>query len=357
MAEGREGRAHQAGRVTVSFDRKRFRARSARAMQDRFVRAMSPLVAVGTMLLGPGAAHAQTYPDKPIRMMLPFPPGGGTDSLARVILPRMGQAMGQVFVIDNRPGAGGNLAGETVARSAPDGYTLLMASSTGVTAAQSLYKLPYDPVKDLAPITHFATAPFILAVHPSVQAKTVSELVALAKAKPGSLNYASGGIGSPLHLSAELFKSRAGVSIVHIAYKGGVPAAMAVLAGEAQIIFGSVASSLPQVRAGKLRPLALTASKRSPLMPELPTLDESGFPGFNVQTWNAFDAPAGTPRNVITRIHDETLKALRAPDIVELMSKIGYSPTGTTPEQYAEIKRTEAAMWAKLIRDANIRAE
>ena len=252
-----------------------------RAMKNGLLRVLIAVTAV--LLAGTRPCHAQIYPDKPIRMVLPFPPGGGTDSLARVILPRMGHAMGQVFVIDNRAGAGGNLAGETVARSAADGYTLLMASSTGVTAAQSLYKLPYDPVKDLAPITQFATAPFILAVHPSVQAKNVSELVALAKAKPGSLNYASGGIGSPLHLNAELFRSRAGVDIVHVAYKGGVPAAMAVLAGEAQIIFGSVASSLPQIRVGKLRALALTALKRSPLMPELPTLDESGFAGYNVQ--------------------------------------------------------------------------
>jgi len=324
-------------------------------MRDGLLRVLIAMAAV--LLVGTSAGHAQTYPDKPIRMVLPFPPGGGTDSLARIILPRMGQAMGQVFVIDNRAGAAGNLAGETVARSAPDGYTLLMASSTGVTAAQSLYKLPYDPVRDLVPITQFATAPFILAVHPSVQAKSVSELVALAKAKPGSLNYASGGIGSPLHLSAELFRSRAGVEIVHVAYKGGVPAAMAVLAGEAQIIFGSVAASLPQIRVGKLRALALTALKRSPLMPELPTLDESGFAGYNVQAWAAFDAPAGTPRNIVRRVHDETLKAMRAPDIIELMNKIGYAPTGTTPEQYGEIKRTEAAMWAKVIKDANIRAE
>ena len=300
---------------------------------------------------------AQTYPDKPIRMVLPFPPGGGTDSLARVILPKMSQTLGQPIVIDNRPGAGGIVAAEIVAKSAPDGYTLFMGSSTGITAAPSLYKLAYDPIKDFAPITQFATASFILTVHPSLPVTTISQLVALARAKPGTLNYASGGIGSPLHLSAELFKSRAGINIVHVPYKGGAPAAAAVLAGEAQMIFGSVAASLAQVRAGKLRALAVTGLKRSSLTPELPTMVESGFPGFNVQAWNSLEAPAGTPRNIIGQLHDEMVKVLQMPDVLKLMNTIGYAPTGTTPEQYAEIKRTESAMWAKVIKDANIRAE
>ena len=313
---------------------------------------------IGTaLLLTVSPTIAQTYPNKPIRVVLPFPPGGGTDSLGRVILPKMGEALNQSFVIDNRPGAGGTLAAEIVARSAPDGYTLFMGSSTGVTAAPSLYKLRYDPIKDFAPITQFATASFILVVHPSVRATSVSELVALAKGKPSSLRYASGGIGSPLHLAAELFKSRGGVDIVHVPYKGGSAAARAVLAGEAHMIFGSVAASLAQVKAGKLRPLAVTGLKRISLMPDLPTMAESGFPGFNVQAWNSLEAPADTPRNIIRRLHDETIKVLRMPDVVKLMSKIGYAPTGTTPEQYAEIKRTETAMWAKVIKDAHIRAE
>ena len=300
---------------------------------------------------------AQVYPDKPIRMVLPFPPGGGTDGLARVILPRMSQALGQPIVIDNRAGAGGLLAADIVAKSAPDGYTILFASSTGVTAAPSLYKLPYDSMKDFAPITLFATAAFILAVHPQVAATSVGQLVTLAKAKPGGLNYASGGIGSPLHLNAELFKSRAGVNIVHIAYKGGVPAATAVLAGEAQMIFGSFAATLPQVRGGRLRALAVTSPARSPLLPELPTMIESGYPGFNVQAWNSLEAPAGTPAPAIQRLYQETVKASQLPDVVDLMNKIGYSPASTTPQQYAEHRRMETAMWAKLIKEANIRGE
>ena len=308
-------------------------------------------------VLSPSTGSGQAYPDKPIRMVLPFPPGGGTDSLARVILPKMSQALAQPIVIDNRSGAGGILAAEIVARSAPDGYTLFLASSTGVTAAPSLYKLTYDPIRDFAPITQFATASFILAVHPSLPATTVSQLVALAKAKPGGLNYASGGVGSPLHLSAELFKSRAGVNILHVAYKGGVPAATAVLAGEAQMIFGSFATTLAQVRAGRLRALAVTGLTRSSLVPELPTMVESGFPGFNVQAWNSLEAPAGTAGNIIRRLHVETVRVLQIPDVLELMNKIGYAPTGTTPQQTAEIKRTETAMWAKVIKDANIRGD
>jgi tripartite-type tricarboxylate transporter receptor subunit TctC len=314
-------------------------------------------IAAAVLPLIASPSIAQTYPDKPIRVVLPFPPGGGTDGLARVILPRMSQALGRPIVIDNRAGAGGILAADIVAKSAPDGYTILMGSSTGVTAAPSLYKLPYDSIKDFAPITLFATAAFILAVHPQVAATSVSQLVALAKAKPASLNYASGGIGSPLHLNAELFKSRAGINIVHIAYKGGVPAATAVLAGEAHVIFGSFAASLTQVRTGRLRALAVTSPTRSSLLPELPTMIESGFAGFNVQAWNSLEAPAGTASHITQRLYNETVKASQIPDVIDLMNKIGYSPASTTPQQYAELKRAETAMWAKVIKDANIRGE
>ena len=309
------------------------------------------------LCLAAGAASAQNYPEKPIRVALPFPPGGGTDSLARVILPRMSQNLGQPIVIDNRPGAGGVVAADLVAKAAADGYTLFMGSSTFVTATPSLLKLPYDALKDFAPITLFATAAFILAVNPQVAANSVSQLVALARAKPSGLNYASGGIGSPLHLSAELLKNRAGINMVHIAYKGGAPAATAVLAGEAQIIFGSFAATLPLIRAGRLRGLAVTSPARSPHLPDVPTMIESGFAGFNVQAWNSLEAPAGTPTPVIQRLYAETTKAAHAPDITELMNKIGYAPANTTPQQYAEHKRAETAMWAKLIKDANIRGD
>ncbi len=310
------------------------------------------------LMLFAGHAAAQTYPNKPIRVVLPFPPGGGTDALARIIGPKLSEGLGQSLVIDNRPGAAGNIAAEIVARSAPDGYTLYMGFSTVLTTSKSLYsKLAFDPIRDFAPITQLATAQYILVLHPLVPAKSVNELIALAKAKPGSLNYASSGVGSPLHLAAELFKSRAGIDMVHVAYKGGGPAAAAVLGGETQVLFGSVASSLPHVKTGRLRALAVTGLKRSPLAPELPTLDESGFAGFNVTAWDSFVAPAGTTRSIIARVHAETVKVLRLPGIRELINNVGYEPTGTTPEQLAEIIRTETAIWAKVIKDAGIKPE
>ncbi|MBI2227206.1 MAG: tripartite tricarboxylate transporter substrate binding protein [Betaproteobacteria bacterium] len=308
--------------------------------------------------LAGGGAFGQDYPAKPIRLVQPFPPGGGTDAVARILQPKLSEALGQPLVMDHRPGAAGSIAGEIVAKSAPDGYTLFMGYSTVMTTNKSLYsKLAFDPLADFAPITQLMTSQFVLIVHPSVPAKSVGELVAFAKAKPGNLNYASAGIGSPLHLAAELFKSRAGINIVHVAYKGGGPAATAVLAGETQLLFGSIAASLQHVKTGRLRALAVTGLKRSPLAPELPTLDESGFPGYNVTAWHSFVAPAGTPRAIIARIRAETVKVLHLPDIVTLINNIGYEPTGTTPEQLAEIIRTESAMWAKVIKDANIRAE
>ena len=316
-----------------------------------------PVLGMAFTVLHTPPTRAQTYPDKPIRMVLPFPPGGGTDGLARVIVPKMSQAMGQPIVIDNRPGAGGIAAAELVAKSAPDGHTLFMGSSTLVTATPSLLKLPYDSLRDFVPVTLFGTAAFLLAVNPQVPATSVSQLVALAKAKPGSLNYASGGVGSPLHLCGELFKSRAGINLVHIAYKGGGLAATAVLAGEAHLIFGSFATSVPQVRAGRLRALAVTSPARATITPEVPTMVESGFAGFNVQAWSSFEAPARTPEAIVQRLYRETARAAFLPEVIDLMNKIGYSPANTTPQQYAEQRRAEMAMWAKLIKDANIRGE
>ena len=317
------------------------------------------MLAVALALLATGASAAtQPYPTKPLRFVLPFPPGGGTDALARIIGPRLHDALGQPIVIDNRPGATGNIAAEIVAKAAPDGYTLALTFANILTVNKTLYpKVPFDPLRDFAPITQLGTAQFILAVHPSVAAKSVGELVALAKTKPRSLHYASSGIGGPLHLAAELFKAQAGVDVVHVAYKGGGPAATAVLGGEAQMIFGSVASTMPHVKGGRLRALATTGLKRSALAPELPTLDESGFPGFNVTGWDAILAPAGTPRAIVERVHAETVKVLRQTEVRALFMNVGYEPTGNTPEELAKIIRAETAVWAKVIRDANIRAE
>lgn len=313
------------------------------------------LVALACFACG---AHAQGYPVKPIRLVLPFPPGGGTDALARIIVPKLSDSLGQSIVIDNRPGAGGNISAEIVAKSQPNGYTLLMGVAQVFTINQSLYsKLSFDPERDFAPVTQLGIYQFILIVHPSVPVTSVAELVALVKTKPGSLNYASSGIGSPLHLAAELFKSRAGIDLVHVAYKGGAPAALAVLAGETQVLFGSVASSLPHVKTGRLRALAVTGTKRLPLAPELPTIAELGYPGFDVTGWDSVVAPRATPREIIARLNSEIVKVLRVPEVSAQILNIGYESTGTTPDELATIIKTETATWAKVIKDANIRVD
>ena len=303
-------------------------------------------------------AAAQNYPQKSIRLLVGFPPGGGNDALMRVIAPRLSEALGQQLVIDNRAGAGGNIAAEVTAKSVPDGYTLMMGFSTILTTNPSLYRnVGFDSMRDFAPITQLATAQYVLVFHPSVAAKSVSELVALAKSRPGSLNYASSGIGAPPHLAGELFKRQAGVDMVHIAYKGGGPASTALLAGEAQLMFGSVPASIPHVKTGRLRGVAVTGLTRSMLVPELPTIAESGYPGFNVTAWGSLMAPAGTPRNIIRRLNEEAVRVVRLPEMRQPINNTGYEPTGTTPEQLAGFIRTESAVWAKVIRDANIRAE
>lgn len=314
------------------------------------------LVAWSVCSTASGAA-APGYPARPIRLLIPFAPGGGADTLARIISPKLSEALGQQWVIDNRGGAAGNLAAEIVARAAPDGYTVFMGFSTVLTVNPSLYKLPYSVDKDLQPVTLLATAQYILVLHPSVQANTLKEFIALARQKPGSLNYSSAGVGSPLHLAAELFKKRAGVDMVQIPYKGGGPAAAAVLAGEAQVIFGSVASSMPHVKAGRLKALATTGVKRSKVAPDLPTIAESGFPGFDVSSWYAFLVPAGTPMAVVNRLHDEAVKAVAVPNVRQAMSRQGLEVETGTPQELAARIKAETTVWAGVIKDAGIRAE
>lgn len=302
-------------------------------------------------------AAAPDYPTRPIRLLVPFAPGGGADALSRIISPKLTESMGQQWVVDNRGGAAGNLAAETVARAAPDGHTVFMGFSTVLTVNPSLYKLPFSIEKDLQPVTLLATAQYILVLHPSVQANTLNEFIALLKQKPGSLNYSSAGVGSPLHLAAELFKKRAGVNMVHIAYKGGGPAAAAVLAGETQVIFGSVASSLPQVKAGRLKALATTGLKRSKVAPELPTMAELGFPGFDVSSWYALLVPAKTSMPVVKRLHGDAVKAVALPDVQQSMSRQGLEVETSTPQELAARIKSETTVWAGVIKDAGIRAE
>ena len=303
------------------------------------------------------AAADDNYPTRPVRLLVPFAPGGGADALSRIITPKMHDALGQAWVVDNRGGAAGNIAAETVAKAAPDGYTALMGFSTVLTANPSLYKLPYSVTKDLQPVTLLATAQYILVIHPSVAATNLKDFIALAKQKPGSLNYASAGVGSPLHLAAELFKKRAGIDMAHLAYKGGGPAAVAVLAGEAQVLFASVASSIPQVKAGKLKALATTGTKRSKVVPDLPTIAESGFPGFDVSTWYALLVPARTSAAIVNKIRGAAIKAVALPDVQEAMSRQGLDVETSTPQELAARMSAETAMWAGVIKDAGIKAE
>ena len=303
------------------------------------------------------AAADDNYPTRPVRLLVPFAPGGGADALSRIITPKMHDALGQAWVVDNRGGAAGNIAAETVAKAAPDGYTALMGFSTVLTANPSLYKLPYSVTKDLQPVTLLATAQYILVIHPSVAATNLKDFIALAKQKPGSLNYASAGVGSPLHLAAELFKKRAGIDMAHLAYKGGGPAAVAVLAGEAQVLFASVASSVPQIKAGKLKALATTGTKRSKVVPDLPTIAESGFPGFDVSTWYALLVPARTSAAIVNKIRGAAIKAVALPDVQEAMSRQGLDVETSTPQELAARMSAETAVWAGVIKDAGIKAE
>lgn len=303
------------------------------------------------------AATSGDYPTRPIRFLVPFAPGGGADTLARIITPKLYEAMGQQWVVDNRTGAGGSISAETTARAAPDGYTVLMGFSTVLTVNPSLYKLSFSVEKDLQPVTLLATAQYILVLHPGVPAGSVKDLVALLKQKPKSLNYSSAGVGSPLHLAGELFQRRAGVEMVHIPYKGGGPAAAAVLGGETQVLFGSVASVLPHIKSGKLKGLATTGLKPSKVAPDLPPMAEVGFPGFDVSTWYAFVVPAGTSAPIVNRLRAEGTKALQRPDVQQVMAAQGLEVETSTPQALAARIRSETKTWAEVIKAAGIKPE
>lgn len=302
-------------------------------------------------------AAAPEYPTRPLRLVVPFAPGGGADTLARIITPKLGEAMGQQWVVDNRGGAGGNVAAEIVVQAAPDGHTVFLGFNTVLTVNPTLVKLPYQVERDLQPVTLLATAQYILVLHPGVPASTLQELIARAKEKPGGYNYSSGGVGTPLHLAAELFSRRAGIRMVHVPYKGGGPAAAAVLSGEVQVLFGSVASSMPHVKSGRLRALATTALKRSKVAPQLPTLAESGFPGFDVTSWYALLLPARTPAAIGQRLHHEGTRAMTLPDVQQAAARQGLEVETSTPQELAHRIKTETAVWAEVIKAAGIRAD
>ena len=299
-----------------------------------------------------------SYPSRPIRLVLPYPPGGGIDALARVLTPKLAASMGQQWVVDNRSGAAGNVAIEIVARSLPDGHTLLMTLSTPLTVNPHLYKnLPFDVRTDLQPITQLGVAYFIMVIHPSIPAATLKEFMALAKAKPGQLNYASAGIGGIQHFASEQFKAATGTDIVHVPYKGGGPAALAVLAGEAQMTFASIAASAPHISAGKLRALGVSGLERSPIVPDVPTLNESGVKGFNVGIFYGLLAAANTPSAIVKRLYDETVVVLKSPDVREVLARQGQEVKTSKPAELAALIRNELAINAEIIKKAGIKAE
>lgn len=300
---------------------------------------------------------AQTWPSRTVRMIVPFPAGGSADTLTRLLAPKLSERLGQPFLAENRPGAGGNVGTELVAKAAPDGYTFLMGVSS-ITMAPALYgSLSWDPVTSFAPVSLVASTPNILVVNPSVPASSVQELVTLAKSKPGQLNYASGGNGATNHLAGELFKKMTGTQIVHVPYRGNPLAVIDVLNGQVAMMFDFMITSLPHVREGKLRPLAVTGAKRSPQVPDLPTVSEAGVPGYEASTWFVVLAPAGTPNDIVVKLNAEVNAALRLPDIRDRLSTLGAEPLGGSPTDAAALLRSDLAKWSEVIRAANIRLE
>jgi tripartite-type tricarboxylate transporter receptor subunit TctC len=302
-------------------------------------------------------AHAQNYPAKAIRIVVPLAAGGPGDVLARAVGQKLAESVGQPVVVDNRPGANTNIGNEAVAKSAPDGYTLLMSAST-LTINPSLYaNLAYDPVKSFAPVTLVATTPLVLVVHPSLPVKSVKELIALAKAKPGQLLYGSAGSGSTLHLAGEMFNSMAGVKIVHVPYKGVTNAFSDLLGGQIPIMYPGAPIALPQVQAGKLRALATTGDKRSAAAPELPTIAEAGLAGYEVSVWYGVLAPAGTPPAIINRLHAELVKIVQSPDITARWAALGAEPLVNTPEQFTEFLKKDLVKWTKVVRESGAKVD
>jgi len=303
-------------------------------------------------------AHAQAYPSKPIRFVVPYPAGGPLDTIARLLGAKVGESVKQPVVVDNKPGAGGNIGADIVAKSPADGYTILMGAVATHAINPTLYKsIPYDPIKDFSPVTQVASTPNVLVVHPSVPAASVREFIAHAKANPGKLNFGSGSTGSAGHLAGELFKSMAGVDMTHIPYKGAAPAMQDLVAGQIQLMFDNLASALTQVRAGKVKALAVTTAKRTPFAPEIPTVAESGLPGFDISTWFGVFAPAGTPREALDRLHAEFAKALAAPDVREKMINMGAEPVGNRPEEFAAFVRAEAEKYAGVIKASGAKVD
>lgn len=319
---------------------------------------MVRLIALVLCSLFVAVAGAQdAYPSRPLKFILPFPPGGGTDILGRVIAERLSANLGQPVVTENRGGAGGNVGAEAAARSAPDGYTIVLVAPS-LAISPSLYsKLNYDPVKDLAPVSLVATVPNVMITNPSVEAKNLQEFIALARARPGAMNYGSGGAGTSNHLAGELFNIVTGAKLVHVPYKGVNLAMQGVLAREIQLVFIGIPAALPHIKTGRLRALALVAPQRSPALPEVPTAAEAGLKDFEVTTWYGVMTPAGTPRPIVTRLNSELVKIMHAPDVKERLAGMATDPLTSTPEEFAAYLKQEIAKWGDVVRKANLKAD
>jgi tripartite-type tricarboxylate transporter receptor subunit TctC len=309
------------------------------------------------LLIVASPAAQTNYPEKPIRMVVGFPPGSAPDTVARLLGQKLAEALGKPVVIDNAAGVAGNIATERVAKAAPDGYTLGLPGQSQLVINPSLYKLAYDPVKDFAPVSQVTVSPIMLVVHNAVPAKSVKELVALAKAQPGGLTFASGGSGSLTHMPAELFKSLAGLDIRHIPYKGVPLAIPDLLSGRVTMMFSPTSIVLPLAREGKLRALALTSLRRSSALPELPTIAESGYPGFEVTGWIGLLAPARTPATIVRKLHLETVKALALPDLRAKFADLGLEPIGNSPDEFVAVIKSEIPKWAKVIKESGIKPD
>ena len=315
-------------------------------------------VASACTLAATPVALAQSYPSKSIRLICPFPPGGAVDIASRAIANELSKTIGQQVVVENKPGAGGNIGGAEAARAAPDGYTIFMTTS-GINAINpALYsKMPFDPNKDLAPVSALVSLNNVLVVHPSVTAKSVTDVIAMAKAQPGKMTYASSGSGTSIHMSAEMFKHLAKVDILHIPYKGSSPALIDMLGGQVMMMFDNVPSALPHIKSGKLRALATTGAKRDATLPDLPTIAEAGVPGYESGVWFGLLVPTGTPRDIVAKLNTEAVKGTKSPEFVKRMTDLGYNIIGSTPEQMTEMLKTELNTWGPIVKASGAKAE
>jgi len=317
----------------------------------------SALVALWCAGLAVMPTHAQApYPSKPIRLIVPFPPGGGAEATARLVANKIGESLGQSVVVETRAGAGGNIGTDYVARAQPDGYTLLLATN-GMAIQPHLQKLTWDPIKDFTPVGLVAVYSLVIAVHPSVPAQNLSELVAYAKAHPRQLTYGSSGSGGPLHMGAELFRSHAGVDLLHVPYKGNAPMTIALLSGEINMVFDSPVGPLPNIRAGKVRALATTGKRRSSSLPEVPTVSESGLPGFDYESWNGIVAPAGTPKDIVARLSHEVAKAVASPEVRERLMALGYEPRVAKTDEFAALIAADMNRFGRVVKEVGMKLD